>query len=175
MCHCPLVYANCRLWPSLITSLTRVHIPSVEAGKHWGYGWPRDLNPGPLWWKLAPYRSELSRQPNFFSLWTLQRRGRLWTRFWLQTLQRRGRDFPDRLEFFSSSNSSKAWSWLSRYTWIFLVFELFKGVVVFAPVFDFKLFKGKVVTFRMDLNFFSLRRRGRRPLKGGKRDFYFSW
>ena len=31
---------------------TRVHIPSV-GWKHWGYGWPRDLNPGPLRWKLS--------------------------------------------------------------------------------------------------------------------------
>ena len=31
---------------------TRVHIPSV-GWKHWGYGWPRDSNPGPLRWKLS--------------------------------------------------------------------------------------------------------------------------
>ena len=38
-------------------------------------------------------------------------------------------NFPDRLDFFSPSNSSKAWSWLSGSTWIFFVFELFEGVV----------------------------------------------
>ena len=39
---------------------TRVHIPSV-GWKHWGYGWPRDSNPGPL-------RRKLSTLP----LWAIQ-------------------------------------------------------------------------------------------------------
>ena len=34
------------------------HLYQWEGGKHWGYGWPQDSNPG----KLAPYCSELSRQ-----------------------------------------------------------------------------------------------------------------
>ena len=43
-----------------------------------------------------------------FWLWTLRRRGHFWTRIRLQTLRRCGRDFPDWLEFFSSSNSGSA-------------------------------------------------------------------
>ena len=40
------------------------HLYQWMQGKHWGYGWPRDSNLGPLRWKLAPYCSELSRQPH---------------------------------------------------------------------------------------------------------------
>ena len=66
----------------------------------------------------------------------------------LWTFQRCGRDFPDRLEFFSSSNSSnslKAWLALNYSTGLRLSGSTW---------------------------IFSLRRCGRRPLKGGKRDFY---
>ena len=49
-----------------------------------------------------------------------------------QLLVRPALDFPDRLEFFSSLNSSQAWSWLSWSTWIFFVFE--SMVVVHSKV-----------------------------------------
>ena len=35
-------------------------------------------------------------------------------------------------------------------------FKLFEGLVVFELVFDFELFEGVVVTFGIDLNFFRL-------------------
>ena len=56
------------------------------------------------------------------------------------------------LNSWSSSNCSTSLQ-LSGSTWIFFVFKLFEGVVVFELVFDFELFQGVVVTCRIDLNF----------------------
>ena len=80
-------------------------------------------------------------------------RGRLWTvrpafdfpdwNFFSLRTVRPAFNFPDWLEFFSSSDSLKACVVMTfRITWIFFVFKLFKGVIL---------------TFRIDLNFFSLR------------------
>ena len=79
---------------------------------------------------VKPFKAFERQRYAATGLQTLRRHGHLWT-------VRPTFNFPDRLEFFSSSNSSKEWSYLncstglrlSGSTWIFFVFKLFEGVV----------------------------------------------